>query len=88
MLLTLIRGTVAALLAGVSLWGVTQFRGSNLRSPRYTRHPETRLWSPFRFFADEEWTQEGLHYRRRLLRWWLIWAGLALLLAALLSQRH
>jgi len=87
-LLNLVTGTVAALFVGVSLWGITQFRGSNLRSQRYVRHPETRFWSPFRLFADEEWTQEGLHYRRKLLRWWLICAGLMLLSADLLSHRH
>ena len=88
MLLNLVTGTVGALLAGVSLWGIIQFRGSDLRSPRYIRRPETRSRSPFRFFADEQWTQEGLQYRRKLLRWWLTCMGLVALLADLLSHRH
>jgi hypothetical protein len=53
-------------------YGILTFRGSNLRSPLYVSRPQSRAWSPWRFFADDEWTPEGLKYRRRFVRWWAI----------------
>jgi hypothetical protein len=66
-----------------SLYGVLNFPGKNLRSPRYLTRPECRFWSPWRIANDAEWTAEGLVYRRRILTWWGVTAALAFLFAAL-----
>jgi hypothetical protein len=84
--MNLVKGMVAAGLAGATLYGIKSFHGSDLRSPRYGTHPTTRVWTAFRFFRDEEWTEEGLEYRRKLLRWWLVCIGLIVALAELFSN--
>ena len=63
-----------------SVYGVMHFRGSNLRSSRYVTRPDSRLWTPFRLFSDDEWTADGLIYRRRLLTWWVVSVVLLLVL--------
>jgi len=69
-------------LAGASLYGLLNFRGAHLRSPNYVTRPERRWWSLLRLFSDDEWTAQGLVYRRRLLRWWMVTAVLVIFLAA------
>ena len=69
-------------LAGASLYGVLKFRGADLTSPNYVTRPERRLWSLLRLVNDEEWTPQGLVYRRRLIRWWGVTVALILFLAA------
>ncbi len=78
----LTRYLVLAALAGASLYGVLNFRGADLRSPNYVTRPERRLWSLFRLVNDEEWTPQGLVYRRRLFRWWGVTVALVLFLPA------
>ena len=50
-------------------YGLVNFRGSNLRSPRYVTRPQSRFWWWGRLLSDDEWTPEGLVYRRRYLTW-------------------
>ena len=50
----------------------------DLKDPRLVRRPGG-MWSLPRVLRDEEWTQEGLVARRRLLRGMAIALGVAIL---------
>ena len=52
------------------IWAVHQTRrfGPWLQDPRYVREPGRRMWSLWRFFDDEAWTDEGQVMRGRFLR--------------------
>ena len=82
MLHDLTRYLALTALAGASLYGVLNFRGADLRSPNYVARPERRVWLLLRLINDDEWTAQGLAYRRRLIRWWLVTVALVLFLAA------
>jgi hypothetical protein len=65
---------IGAALANV-IYGVVNFPGSHMRSASYVTRPRAWWWSPWRFFSDDEWTAEGLTYRRRFVTWCLVSAG-------------
>ena len=63
--------TLAALIA-VGGYGLWAFPSSNLRSARYVTRPSSKYWGPIKFFDSSEWTPDGLVYRRRFLKWWIL----------------
>ena len=74
---------IAGVLASV-IYGVIKFPGSHLRSATHVTRPKAWFWSPWRFFSDDEWTAEGLIYRRRFVGWCILSAGLFLALMSVL----
>lgn len=49
------------------------------RAPGNLKHPERALWSPSRYYDDNEWTTEGLRVRRAWTRHTFVGALLGLL---------
>jgi hypothetical protein len=66
--------TLAALIA-VGGYGLWAFPSSNLQSTRYVTRPSSKYWGPVKFFNRSEWTPEGLEYRRRFMKWWLLFVS-------------
>ena len=62
---------IAAVLASL-VYGVRNFPGSHMRSETYVTRPKAWWWSPWRLFNDDEWTAEGLKYRRRFVIWCIV----------------
>ena len=59
------------------LWGIVGLATlPRWYDPRFVRYPERQMWSFWRYFNDEEWTEEGLAVRARYVRFY----GIALLI--------
>jgi hypothetical protein len=72
----LLRYLLIAAVLGSLVYGVHNFPGSHMRSATYVTRPKAWWWSPRRFFNDDEWTAEGLKYRRRFVGWCIVSAAL------------
>ncbi len=68
----IIRIGLGVLLATEGIYGLISFPGRNQKSPKYMRHPTKLTFGIVRFFTDSEWTEEGLVYRSRFMKWWLL----------------